>query len=811
MERCGQPAALHRNVLPAGNFLLSVVPPFPLLLECRMAADHSASSGRESDPLFADVIVPRHLAGPFTYRVPIPLKAVLRVGHLVLVPFGRSVIQGAVISLTGVRPSTLAPEQLKEIRTLATNGHATEVPANLLQLAKRVAESYVAPWGQCLRLVMPPRVVAVAANSRFLLTQRGRDALAAKAIALSDARHLLQRLKKRPLGIKGVTLRESKDRVQAALLESLVDQEWIHEVQEPAIPRSRPRARFETQPDHDLYSANIRPTKIHPLYPKDWEERIVQAIEQRRAAQLLIQAPAPQRLALLREAIRRTVGIGRTVLVIVGEAERAESLTAALSENNSVVTACLHSGLSEYQKADVWQQIREQRIHVVIGTRSAVFLPLPSLGLIWIERDEDPALKEPQEPRFHAREVAWLRAQEADALFIAGSAHLSLETLAAVEKGAQLLQIPLRREGIPRIEVVDLRGQDRATILSPLMVEATREALARRAGVLLFLNRKGYAGALICRDCGQAPRCPSCRVAIAYYRQKGSLLCPYCGMTASIPDLCPSCAGPRLRLIGEGTERVEEDVKRLFPQAAVLRIDGETMQKPKQAAALWDRIQQKQWDILVGTQLLLRDDVVPTVGFVGVVQADAGLSLPDFRAAERTYHLLTDAVGFAQPSSSGGRVIIQSYLPSHHAIQAIVQQDETIFRTEELAHRTTLGYPPAVHLIVLHISGSQEKIVQEAASAWVTRLRLSGVNAKAAHRAGGDGKATGQAEGLTILGPVPSPVPKLRGRYRRQILIKSHARDAAAQAMRKTVEELEQIYPSRLVKFDVDVDPLEMW
>ncbi|HSB46071.1 MAG TPA: primosomal protein N' [Nitrospira sp.] len=776
-----------------------------------MSVNHLASSDRESDPLFADVIVPRHLAGPFTYRVPIPLKTVLHVGHLVLVPFGRSVIQGAVISLTGVPPPTLAPEQLKEIRTLATNGQATEVPPDLLQLAKRVAESYVAPWGQCLRLVMPPSGVVGAAGGRFLLTQKGRDALAAKTIAMSDERILLQRLKKRPLGIKEATLRKSKDRGEAALLESLVEQGWIQEIQEPAQPRNQLRSCIATQSDRDLYGADIRPTKMDSRYPKDWEDRIVQAIERRRASQLLIQAPAPQRLALLREGIRRTVRIGRMVLVIVGEAERAESLTTALSEHDSVVTACLHSGLSEYQKADVWRQIREQRIHVVVGTRSAVFLPLSSLGLVWIERDEDPALKEPQEPRFHAREVAWFRAQEAEALLVVGSAHLSLETLAGVEEGSRLLRIPLQRDESPRIEVVDLRGQDRAMILSPLLIDATREALARRAGVLLFLNRKGYAGALICRDCGQAPRCPACRVAIAYYRQKGSLLCPYCGMTASIPDLCPSCAGPRLRLIGEGTERVEEDVKRLFPQAAVLRIDGETMHKPKQAAALWDRVQQRQWDILVGTQLLLRDDVVPPVGVVGVVQADAGLNLPDFRAAERTYHLLADAVGLAHPSSSGGRVIIQSYLPSHHAIQAVAQQDETIFRAEELTHRTTLGYPPAVHLIVLHISGSQEKIVQEAALAWVTRLRLPGVNGKAAQQASGEDKATEQAESLTILGPVPSPVPKLRGRYRRQILIKSRARDAAVRAVRRTVEELEQTYPSRLVKFDVDVDPLEMW
>ncbi|WP_455388926.1 replication restart helicase PriA [Petrachloros mirabilis] len=803
---------LHRSFLAVGTALSSVVPSFRLLLQCRSMTPHAGPSQTEISPLYADVIVPRHLTGPFTYRVPVSLKAILRVGHLVLVPFGRSVIQGAVISLTGARPSTLDPDQLKEIRTLVTNGHATEIPPQLLQLAKRVAEDYVAPWGQCLRLVMPPTGFPGVATSRFFLTQEGREALVTgTAITSSDALDILRRLKKRPLGIKGVTLRGDNDQDRGPMLASLVKQRWIQEVQQPDVHKEQIPRTPSKQLGHDLYGDEARSTGSISSYPKEWNKRIVDAIATREAKRLLIQAPTHQRLALLRYAIGQTVANGRTVLVIAGEAERAELIATAISESGTMGTICLHSGLPEKQKADIWEQIRQRHVHVVVGTRSSVFVPIQSVGLIWIEREEDPALKEPQEPRYHAREVAWLRAQEEQALLVLGSAHLSLETLAGVGHQECLQQEPVSSTEKPTVEVVDLRGQDRGTILSPLLVEAIRDTLARKAGVLLFLNRKGYGGALICRDCGQAPRCPSCHVAFAYYRQHVSLRCGYCGMMTSIPDLCPFCTGPRLQVIGEGTERVEEQVRRTFPQVTVLRVDGETMRKPKPAGEMWRRIQQRQWDVLVGTQVVLRDDRIPPVGLVGVVSADAGLSFPDFRAAERTFHLLTDAAGLAHPSSCGGRVIVQSYLPSHHAIQAVLQQEDSIFRSEELSHRTALGYPPTVHLFVLHVSGRHEKMVEEAARSWVARLSPAVTKASSRVRVAGHATVTVEANGLTILGPVPSPIPKLRGRYRRQILVKSHSRAAAVQTIRSTVRELEKTYSFRMVKFDVDVDPLEMW
>jgi primosomal protein N' (replication factor Y) len=269
-----------------------------------------------------------------------------------------------------------------------------------------------------------------------------------------------------------------------------------------------------------------------------------------------------------------------------------------------------------------------------------------------------------------------------------------------------------------------------------------------------------------------------------------------------------------MQSIGEGTERVEEDAKRLFPRATVLRLDGDTMKKPAQAETLWRRVQQGEWDIIVGTQLLLRRGPLPTMGLVGIVQADAGLSVPDFRSAERTYHTLLDAVSLAASAEAGGQVIVQTALSSHHAIQAVVQNDEPVFVSEELSHRTALGYPPAVHLIALLVSGTDESMVRDAATTWVTRLTAcaspSLVKLTTAAKAPSEAQPISRPDRLTVLGPVPSAVAKLRGRYRWQILVKSLEREVGLDAVRTTVKELERTYQRRAIKFDVDVDPIEM-
>ncbi|HWC50081.1 MAG TPA: primosomal protein N' [Nitrospira sp.] len=739
-------------------------------------------------PAFAEVIVPRHLAGPFTYVIPAPLRPVLRVGHLVSVPFGRSLVHGAVIALTSQHPPSIPLERLKAVRTLVSDGRVVDIPPPLLQLAKRVADTYVAPWGQCLRLVLPPQSAA-ADSSRILLTTEGEEALAGKGSVSPEAVQLLKRLRRRPLGIPLSRLCNGKDPARLDVLTLLLDRGWAHQVRRR--PARKSSAPFGSGPDED-------PQTLGTLGPylDEWQACIARALEKRQAARLLLQATHTERLAVLRVATARTLELGRKVLVITGETARAESLAASLGHPGRS-TAVLHSMMPDRTRADVWEQIRQNDVSVIVGTRAAVFVPLDPLGLIWIDREDDPALKEPMEPRYHARDVAWMRAQEEQALLVMSSAHLSLESC-GLEAPEHLLKAPGHPDAVPHVEVVDLRLENRAMLLSARLQDAMREAIARRAGVLLFLNRKAYAGALVCRDCGQVPRCTSCAVAFAFSRHKQTLFCHYCGTTRSIPDLCGDCGSAKLEPIGEGTERVEEEVKRRFPSAQVLRVDGETMRRPKEAVAIWKRIYRREWDVLVGTQLLLRDDALPAVGVAGAVQADSGLSLPDFRAAERTFHLLQDAASLVQPKSAGGRLIIQSYLPTHHVIESVVRQDENIFASEELMHRKALAFPPAARLIVLHISGTVEATVEQAAQAWSAGLR------RAVH-------VLSSCEHMTILGPVRSPVPRVRGRYRRQILMKFSPGCRANPAVRSTLADLESAYARRQVKFDVDVDPIEMW
>lgn len=770
-----------------------------------MLEDPPAGSHLASQNLYADIIVPRHLAGSFTYIVPPQLKSVIQVGNCVLVPFGRSRVQGAVISLSCTLPPSLDRVKLREIRSIVTDNGWSEIPSRLLDLAKEVSEYYVAPWGQCLRLVMPPSSVRRARGVRFKLTRLGRETLTA-GHGSNEIRSVLERLAKKPAGIKRSTL--CKRSKQDTLLETLAQEGWIVEdLQTPCVVNGS-RPPHSVQPSStELHHVGEPPLSVSHVVPPELEERLVIELKNRQPAKLFLQASLSDRRALLHCAIHHTLTEGRTALVIVGEADRAQWLAETLMEEGTTVSACLSRGLSDDARAAIWQQARRPDSQVIVGTRSAVFLPLQSLGMIWIERAEDPALKEPQEPRYHARDVAWLRARDEGALLILSSPYPSLEAaLNADAPGTLHQELPVALR--PKVEVVDLRPLGKKTVLSPALIKAVREALDRKAGVFLFLNRKGYATALVCRDCGQVPRCQSCRVTLAYYRHHGCLSCSYCGTVTAIPNTCASCDGHRLQLIGEGTERVEEEVRRLFADARIIRADGDTMQKPAQAAALWKCIKGGQWDVLIGTQLMLRDYAVPPVGLVAAVQADASLSLPHFRAAERTYHLLRDAVALARPSSDGGRVIIQSYLPSHHAIQAVVQQDESIFTSEELSHRIALGYPPAIHLIALHVSGANEGLVLEAAAAWVRRLQALLPTPEACQGAGAD---TARPDVYAVLGPVPPPVPKVRGHYRQQILVKSSVRERGVQAVCESIRQLEQAYPTRAVRFDVDVDPVEMW
>lgn len=698
-----------------------------------------AAHGPSSEACYADVIVPRHLTGPFTYIVPAELQSSLSVGHRVLVPFGQSVLPGAVTAVMRILPRGLDRARLKEIRGLVQEGHSTKVPVTLLDLSRRIAEQYIAPWGQCLRLVLPPPYLSEAERPR---------------------------------------------------------------------KKAGPPASTQPEPRLLLHGPSSVPTPAD--LPPMWQDQLREAIHRPAPSRVLVQAPWLTRLALLREMVGLTMAQGKSVLVIVGETEKSEGLADALRRSTEGSVACYHSGLPSDVRARIWEQVNHNTVRAVVGTRSAIFLPVQGMGLVWVDEEEDPALKEPQEPRYHARDVAWIRAQDERALLMLGSSHPSVETIEQVEHGGSVLRQSPSLETRPAVQVIDLRQHEKGISLSLPLVQAIRASLDQQAGAVLFLNRKGYGGALVCRDCGMVPRCEACGVARSYSRQAARLTCAYCRNSTPVPVICPACTGPRLSVVGEGTERVEEEARRLFPSARILRIDGDTIKRPSQAKVIWNNVQEHKWDLLVGTQLLFRGGAIPPVGVVGVVQADAGLSVPDFRSAERTYHTLLDAVDLARPASVGGTVIIQTYLPTHHAVQAVAEHDESRFTSIELSHRVALGYPPAVHLMALHVSGVREHMVQEAATAWVARLTACVASAEKSKGQIAKTNVDDRIGPLTVLGPAPAPVSRLRGRYRWQILIKATDRERALRAIRQSVEEMEQSSKRRSVKFDVDVDPIEM-
>ena len=706
-----------------------------------MESPHSAVREPSPEVCYADVIVPRHLTGPFTYRIPAHLRNSLRIGHRVLVPFGSSILAGAVTALMHSLPPGLERTRLKEIRGLFQGDHSAEVPLSLLDLSRRIAKEYVAPWGQCLRLVLPPLVLSKT-------TVRPKKA-------------------RSPSGTQDKSLLPLDEHISMSV-----------------------------------------PVALSPA----WRDQIVDALQYRPSSRVLIHAPWAVRLASLQQMVSLTAcGSKKTCLIIVGEAEKAEWLADSLRRASERTVVCFHSGLPSNERARIWEQTNQGTVGVVVGTRSAVFLPVRDLGLVWVDEEEDSALKEPQEPRYHARDVAWTRVQDEQAVFVLSSSHPSLETIEQVKHGGRVLHQSLLPESRPTVQVVDLREQGKGASLSQPLVQAMRAALHQQSGAVLFLNRRGYAGALVCRDCGLVPRCQACGVARTYSRQSARLTCSYCRDSIPVPVTCPACAGSRLSVIGEGTERVEEEVRRFFPSARVLRVDGDTMKRPSQATMTWQKVKKREWDFLVGTQLLFRRRAIPLVGVVGIVQADAGLSVPDFRAAERTYHTLLDAIDLARPALDGGTVIIQTYHPTHHAIQAVVEHDESRFVSTELSHRVALGYPPAVHLIALHVSGVRESVVQDAATTWMARLtdNVASGNHTKAHTT--DASMFDKTSRMMLLGPAPAPVPRLRGRYRWQILIKATDREVALQTVRWSVEEMERTSRRRSVKFDVDVDPIEMW
>jgi primosomal protein N' (replication factor Y) len=430
------------------------------------------------------------------------------------------------------------------------------------------------------------------------------------------------------------------------------------------------------------------------------------------------------------------------------------------------LVAVLHSHLSAGERHDEWHKIRQGRARIAIGARSAIFAPVDPLGLIIVDEEHEHSYKQEESPRYHARDVAVLRGQREGAVVVLGSATPSLESYFNARRGKYtLLSLPIRVDDqrLPLVRVVDMRSEARRERGIPIFSQRLREAigarLERREQTILFLNRRGYSTSLQCPRCGYVAGCPNCSLALTYHRQKQRLSCHICGHEEAVPTVCPNadCRNPAIRYAGIGTQRVEEALARLFPQARVQRMDSDTLERKEDYRRILGDFRVGRIDILVGTQMIAKGLHFPNVTLVGIIHADLSLHLPDFRAAERTFQLLTQVSGRAGRGDVEGEVVVQAFTPFHPAIQCARRHDFLSFYEQEIEFRKQLNYPPFSRIALLTLRGRNDDKVRFTADHLRREL---------------DRRLAGVAD-LVIAGPAPAPLLRAETFYRHQLMLRT--------------------------------------
>ncbi len=530
---------------------------------------------------------------------------------------------------------------------------------------------------------------------------------------------------------------------------------------------------------------------------------IAEAVRERRAQTFLLHGVTGSgKTEVYLRAVGAALAIGRQALVLVPEITLTHQILARLRGRFGDELAVLHSGLRPGERLEQWERLRAGATPIAVGARSALFAPLENLGVIVMDEEHDAAYKNEEGFRYHARRLATLRARAASCPVILGSATPAVDTRFAADRGEIRRLVLGERVGgrpLPGVELIDLvRERDRSArgrrvILSAAMRRAITQTLADAGQVILFLNRRGFSTTILCFDCGSAERCQNCDISLVYHASEQRLRCHYCDYAISPPENCSDCGAPDSALLGVGTERLEEEVRSLYPKARIARLDRDTAARRGHTESVLRGLAKRSIDILVGTQMVAKGHDFPGVRLVGVVAADVGLHLPDFRAAERTFQLLTQVAGRAGRDALPGRVIIQSFDPCHYAIQPVIDHDYERFYAEELGHRSVLGYPPFGRLVRTLISGPDDDATFAAANAMTREVRAA-LGARAAD--------------LEFLGPAPAPLKRLRRRFRYQLLIKGPAGPSLRLASEELVAATTHLVAP--IQASVDVDPVSM-
>lgn len=477
------------------------------------------------------------------------------------------------------------------------------------------------------------------------------------------------------------------------------------------------------------------------------------------------------------QVIDQVLKMSKTAIMLVPEISLTPQMTNRFIARFGQQVAILHSGLSDGEKYDEWRKIERGEAQVVVGARSAIFAPLKNLGAIIIDEEHEATYKQDSNPRYHARDVAKLRADYNQAVLVLGSATPSLETRARASRGLYgrlvLNQRANPQARIPEVQVIDFRdyiGQHEARNFTPVLIEKIQEKLARKEQVVLMLNRRGYSSFVMCRDCGTVDQCPNCDISLTLHMDSRSMNCHYCNFQKPIPQVCPNCQSRAVRYYGTGTQKAYDELQELLPNARILRMDVDTTKKKGAHEALLEKFGRQEADILLGTQMIAKGLDFPNVTLVGVLNADTALNLPDFRSSERTFQLLTQVAGRAGRADKEGEVIIQTYNPNHYAIAFAKNQDYEGFYQYEMGIRKSLGYPPYYFTVGLTFSHKSEDLVIKKAYETVQLLREN------------------LTEQIQILGPTPKPIARTHNLYHYQIILKYRREEQLEQVLNRILD-----------------------
>lgn len=722
-----------------------------------------------SDSEAALVAVPGVPSGPLNYRIPPGMTVVL--GQRVQVPLQNRTALGVVVGF-GPPPPDL---ELKPIEGIPDPDLVLDPP--LLELARWMARYYLTPLGEVLRLFFPPGLIRQPGlRVRFPpraepppgLSERERRIVA----LLAERRGRWLSLKWLARQVGGGVESLVQDLVRRGILEA-----------RRSSGLRRPGSLY--LPGLDLAHVQL-PQRPTPEQRKALE-RLIPALRARQFTPFLLHGVTGSGktalyLWLAQEALHQGLG----VILLVPEKGLTPQVLGLFLKALPNQVLIYHSSLAAGERYRVWKELKSGRYRLVIGPRSALFLPVQNLGLIVVDEEHDGAYKEEgRPPRYHARNVAAVRARLQNALLVLGSATPAIETYHNAERGKYgkiTLTRRVRGYRFPRVRILDLREEPGESIFSIRLLEEIQRVVAAGKQAILFLNRRGFSPHLQCRDCGHIFRCPDCSVSMTYHRSEEVLRCHLCGKEAPVPDACPLCRSLRLRPIGFGTERVEAELRRFFPDLPMRRMDLDTMARKGAHEEVFEEMRTGRVRLLIGTQMVTKGFDFPEVELVGVLSADITLGLPDFRAEERTFQLLTQVIGRVR---RGGQVLIQTFAPESPALRYALRQDYRGFYREEIEARRAFRYPPFTRLLLVEGRGPDRALLLSLLQEIRDRLRRQ------------------ESPGLEVLGPAPAPIERIRGEYRVRLLLRGDRPYGVQQAF----EALGELRLPRSTRLLLDMDP----